>query len=872
VTYLFTDVEGSTRLWEFFPTEMQAALERHDEILRSVIESSGGYVFSTAGDAFAAAFARAGDAFAAAADAQRLLHAESWPDPATLRVRMGMHTGEAQERDGDYFGSTLNRAARIMSAGHGGQILVSSVTAGLVDSYELVDLGEYRLKDLSATERLFQYGSGSFPVLRSLDAARHNLPVERTTLVGRQAEIVQLGSLVGDHRLVTLLGIGGTGKTRLATAVAGELADRFGDGVWFVDLVPVSSPEQVVEAIASSAGLQVASADLVDALATLIADRDLLFVLDNCEHITDHVADVIDELLERTSRPRFLATSREPLQLIDERQVHVAPLGVENDPASPAVALFNAAAERIGTGVGPTDFTLVARICEQLDGLPLSIELAAAQLRQLSLDELADRLDHRFELLTQRRGGRGRRQASLLGVLEDSWQMLDPHEQELLLQLAAFPASFDAQDVEALCSGLDVGIPVRNLGGLADRSLIRSAEDGHQRLLETVKLFARQQWERKSDPDVYLERHSRWVLDHLTSYPIQARYTSFELIDWANRHYEDHRAVEDRLASAGRIDDLILLLATLTDNYRVEGSQRALAAIDRIDRYLVELPLSDHDRGVLHLVCAGAGLPSRRPDRIENDSKQALEFFEVGSEPEENAVSLIIHSWMTAFKDVDKAIGLVDEATMLAEAAGAHTIADVALAYRAVHLALGRRLDEAADTLVELRARLDGSAFNYPWSMYYFIGVATQITRSPPDARASGEALHQHFHDTLDPGLIDWSAPVLVCAATAATGDVEPTRRQFALAQSAAAKGADNDGLPDLLIPLAALAWALEDVEAASRLLTAVRRSPTPTQNFLLTIVYQQIRDEVGLQDHNPLDDNTIVGIYQEAVDWLSDL
>ncbi len=872
VTYLFTDVEGSTRLWELFPTEMQAALERHDEILRSVIEDSGGYVFSTAGDAFAAAFARAGDAFAAAGDAQRLLQAESWPGPTPLRVRMGIHTGEAQERDGDYFGSTLNRAARIMSAGHGGQILVSSVTAGLVDSDELVDLGEFRLKDLSATEQLFQYGSGSFPALRSLDAVRHNLPVERTTLVGRQAEIDQVGSFVGDHRLVTLLGIGGTGKTRLATAVAGDLADRFIDGVWFVDLVPVSSPEQVVETIASSAGLQVAGADLVDALATLIADRDLLFVLDNCEHITDHVADVVDELLERTSRPRFLATSREPLQLIDERQVHVAPLGVGNDPASPAVALFNAAAERIGTGVGPTDFTLVARICEQLDGLPLSIELAAAQLRQLSLDELAERLDRRFELLSQRRGGRGRRQASLLGVLEDSWQMLDRHEQELLLQLAAFPASFDAQDVEAICSGLDVGIPARTLGGLADRSLIRSAEDGHQRLLETVKLFARQQWERKTDSDVYLERHSRWVLDHLTNYPMQARYTSFELVDWANRHYEDHRAVEDRLAAAGRIDDLILLFTTLTDNYRVEGSQRALAAIDRIDRYLVELPLSDHDRGVLHLVCAGAGLPSRRPDRIANDSRQALEFFERGSEPEENAVSLIVHSWMTAFEDVDKAIGLVDEAMMLAEAAGANTIVDVALAYRAVHLALGRRLDEAADTLVELRSRLEGSAFNYPWSMYYFIGLATQITRSPPDARASGEALHRHFHDTLDPGLMAWSTPVLVCAATAATGDVEPTRRQFADARSTAAKGADNDGLPDLLIPVAALAWALKDVEMASRLLTAVRRSPTPTQNFLLTIIYQQIRDEVGLLDRNPLDDNTIEDIYQEAVDWLSTL
>ncbi len=870
MTYLFTDVEGSTRLWESHPTEMQAALERHDEILRSVIEGSGGYVFSTAGDAFSAAFARAGDAFAAATDAQRLLQAENWPVPTPLRVRMGIHTGEAQERDGDYFGPTLNRAARIMSAGHGGQILVSSVTAGIVDFDEMVDLGEHRLKDLSATERLFQHGSGSFPVLRSLDAVRHNLPVERTTLVGRELEIDQVGSLIDQHRLVTLLGIGGTGKTRLATAVAGELADRFVDGVWFVDLVPVASPEQIVETVASSAGLQVAGADLVGALAALITDRDLLFVLDNCEHITDHVADAVDELLERTASPRFLATSREPLQLIDERQVHVGPLGVGSDLASPAVALFNAAAERIGTGLLPADVTTVARICEQLDGLPLSIELAAAQLRQLSLDELAERLDRRFELLSQRRGGRGRRQARLLGVLEDTWQMLDRYEQELLLQLAAFPTSFETHDVEAICSGLDVGIPARTLGGLADRSLIRSADDGHQRLLETVKLFARQQWERKPDPDVYLERHCRWMLDHLLSYPVQDRYTSFEMVDWVNRRYEDHRAVEDRLASAGRTDDLIVLFTALGDYYRVEGSQRALAAIDRIDRYLADLPLSDHDRGMLHLVCAGAGLPSRRPDRIANDSRLALEFFEHGSEPEEKAAALIINSWMIAFQDVDRAIGLVDEAMMLAEDAGANTIADVALAYRAVHLAIGRRLDEAAGMLVELRSRLEGSPFDYPWSMYYFIGLATQITRSPPDARANGEALHRHFHDTLDPGLMAWSTPTLVCAATASTGDIESTRRQFAAAQSAAGKGADNDGLPDLLIPIAALAWALDDVDVASRLLTVVRRSPTPTQNFLLTIVYQQLRDEVGLLDHNPLEDHTLPEIYQEAVDWLS--
>ncbi|MCP4965550.1 MAG: adenylate/guanylate cyclase domain-containing protein, partial [bacterium] len=257
VTFLFTDIEGSTELWEEYAAEMQVALEAHDAILRSAIDGRGGYVFSTAGDAFAAAFARAGDALAGAQSAQEALRSASWPTPAPIRVRMGLHTGEAQERDGDYFGSAVNRAARIMSAGHGDQVLVSSATVAVLGAEGLRELGEYRLKDLSASEHLYQLGDRMFPPLRTLDVVQHNLPVERTPLVGRKSDVEEITSLVEEHRLVTLLGIGGTGKTRLATAVAAEMADRFSDGVWFVDLVPVAGSEQVVEAIATAAGFSV---------------------------------------------------------------------------------------------------------------------------------------------------------------------------------------------------------------------------------------------------------------------------------------------------------------------------------------------------------------------------------------------------------------------------------------------------------------------------------------------------------------------------------------------------------------------------------------------------------------------------------------
>ncbi|MBT5866621.1 MAG: adenylate/guanylate cyclase domain-containing protein [Ilumatobacter sp.] len=421
VTFLFTDVEGSTRLWEEHPDEMRLALERHDELLRSAIASFNGYVFSTAGDSFAAGFHSAGDAVGGALAAQAALASESWPAGVTLRVRMGLHVGEAHEREGDYFGPAVNTAARIMSAGHGGQILASAAVVSIFDPSESSDLGENRLKDLTAARQLWQLGVGEFPPLRTLNRVSNNLPVERTVLLGRDVEVAEIAEMLAQHRLVTLLGMGGTGKTRLASAVAADVAHDFADGAWFVDLVPTSGADQAAEAIATAMGLQLAGADLVAALANLVADRELLVVLDNCEHITDDVADVVDALLERTSRLRLLATSREPLQLPDERQVQVPPLDVTDGLASPAVQLFLTAAERVGAEVPPEEIASVTQICAHLDGLPLAVELAAAQLRQLGVGELADRLDQRFELLARGRRQRGR-QSSLQAVLEDTWR------------------------------------------------------------------------------------------------------------------------------------------------------------------------------------------------------------------------------------------------------------------------------------------------------------------------------------------------------------------------------------------------------------------------------------------------------------------
>lgn len=868
VTFLFTDIQGSTRLWEQHPTEMRVALERHDEILRSAIESLGGYVFSTAGDAFAAAFARVSDGLSAAGEIQEHARAEAWPESTPISVRMGLHVGEAQERGGDYFGSAVNTAARVMSAGHGGQLLVSSAVASLIDLHDAVDLGEHRLKDLTAAQRLWQVGSGDFPPLRTLDTVRTNLPVERTALVGRKAEIGEVADLLDDHRLVTLLGIGGTGKTRLATAVAAEVADQFADGVWFVDLVPAAHADQVAETVATALGLQIGGTDLVGALGELLADRDVLVVLDNCEHITDEVADVVDVLMERTTSPRFLATSREPMQLPDERQVQVPPLEVAEDLASPAVELFVRAAERIGVSLSSDDVVIVAEICSQLDGLPLSVELAAAQLRQLSLDELASRLEQRFELLARGRRRRGR-QASLLAVLEDTWAMLHQSEIELLVQLAAFPASFSADDVEGIAAGLDVTAPTRTLAGLVDLGLVARTADERHRLLETVKLFARQQWAQSTDPDAYFERHTTWALEHLGSLERHEWYTSLDVAAWANSHYLDLRAIEDRLAHAGRTHELASLLGALTLSYTYGTGTRASAVIERIELYLDQLQLSDHESGLLNLVAASAGLPARRSDWMDRGGTAAVTLLRVDGAPEDLAAALVVCSWMTVFRDFDTAVGMLEEARSTADAVNAPALADVATAYLAGHHALVGRVDESAQILAGLHVRLTGRPMDYAGTLDGLFTMAAGIVKEPEMARAVG----QDVSDALDRPAGDFGPgfgiDICNCVAAAVCGDIAQTRELVFAAKDAARRANNDDGLPDLLIPPAALAWKLDQVEVASRLLTAVRRSSKQTQSFHITLMYRLLRNEVGLLDDNPLDTATIEEIYAQAVEWM---
>ena len=519
-TFLFTDIEGSTQLWEAHPQEMRVALERHDEILRAAVERHRGYVFSTAGDAFAVAFAAAADAVGAAVEAQLQLGAEEWPENAQLRVRMGLHTGEAQERAGDYFGPVLNRAARIMSAGHGGQIIIAAATRDLVAGIEVVDLGQHRLKDLADQEHLFQVVAAGlltdFSPLRTMNLRAGNLPAQATSFVGREAQIAELVGLLRANSLVTLTGVGGVGKTRLAVQAGAEMIDEFEDGVWIVELAPIADPLAVPEAVAAVFGVNAQDGRTVtESLVEALAGRQMLLVLDNCEHVLDAVAQLLEELLAVDSGLRFVATSREGLQVAAERLFAVGSLSVRDGISSAAADLFAERATAVAAGFDMSDDATaeaVIEICERLDGIPLAIELAAARMMSMTAGEVRDRLDDRFRLLSGARRGLERHQ-TLRHAVAWSYDLLSADERAVLDRCSTFSDGFDLDAATHVCSlneDLDEYAVLDVLHSLVRKSLViadQSAGRSRYTMLETIRQFAEEQLGLDSESEQTRDRH-----------------------------------------------------------------------------------------------------------------------------------------------------------------------------------------------------------------------------------------------------------------------------------------------------------------------------------------------------------------------------
>jgi predicted ATPase/class 3 adenylate cyclase len=634
VTFLFTDIEGSTRRWEADAAAMRAALAAHDEVLRTAIEKHAGFLFSHTGDGVVAAFASPRSAVDAAVAAQRELE---------LPVRMGIATGEAELRDADYFGAVLNRAARVMAAGHGGQILVADSTAGLLSGVDLVDLGPRRLRDVPMPVGVFQVQAAElraeFPPLRALDTTPGNLRPATTSLIGRESDVAKIEAAVKAHRLVTLTGVGGVGKTRLAVEVAAHLADEFPDGVWFFELAAVTDPAAVPDAVAAVLGItQQPGKTVSESVAAALEGRVRLLVIDNCEHLLDATADLIEAILTHSTTVRILATSREGLGVPDEQVRPVRSLkaaGID----SAAVSLFVERAQGIAQGFSMVDddeAAAVTEICQRLDGIPLAIELAASRMASMTGSEMRDRLDHRFRLLVGSRRGLERHH-TLRHAVAWSYDLLADTEKTVLQRCSVFAGGFDLQSACAIAGSADRDeyAILEVLDALVRKSLLladRSAGRTRFSMLETIRQFAEEQlvasgaatgartaharyfagreadtmslWDSPRQPEAYdwftielanLRTAFRWAADQgdLDVAAAIAAYAAFlgcflenyEPIAWAEELIEPARAVDHpRLAAVCMVASLCCLVGRFEEavRYSEVGQTVIAAASDKV--------------------------------------------------------------------------------------------------------------------------------------------------------------------------------------------------------------------------------------------------------------------------------------------------
>src|SRR5688572_13755648 len=527
-------------MWERSPQAMQAALARHDELLRRAIEEDGGYVFKTVGDAFCCAFPTAPDALEAALDAQRLLLEERWAESDPLRVRMALHMGAAEERDGDYFGPPVNRVARLLSAAHGGQVLLSLPTHEMVRDQlpagmKLAELGEHRLKDLFRPESVFQLLApelpSEFPPLRTLESYRNNLPLQPTPLVGREKEVSEVCDLVRgeETRLLTLTGPGGIGKTRLALQAAADLLEDFPDGTYLMLLATLTEAELFLPAVAETLGVrETGEQPLDESLKDYLHERRLLLVLDNFEQVLE-AAPTVTELLAVAPGLKVLATSRAPLGLYGEHVYPVPPLTLPDLKRPPplerltqyeAVGLFLERARALKPDFEVTNESApaVAEICVRLDGLPLAIELAAARIKMLPPKAILQRLTSRLKLLTGGARDLPERQRTLRATIEWSHALLDEGEQLLFGRLAVFAGGRALEAIEAICDA-EGDLPVdafEGVSSLVDKSLLGQEEgpNGEPRfvMLETIHEFAREKLQGSGEAEQIKRVHAEYFL------------------------------------------------------------------------------------------------------------------------------------------------------------------------------------------------------------------------------------------------------------------------------------------------------------------------------------------------------------------------
>jgi predicted ATPase/class 3 adenylate cyclase len=539
VTFLFTDIEGSTARWQRYGEEMQRAVARHDELIRAAIELHSGHIFKTGGDGFCAVFATAPDALAAALRAQRNLHDADFTSVDGMRVRMALHSGRAEERDNDYFGLAINRVARLLALAHGSQVLLSGAVADLAadelpEHVRLRDLGEHRLRDLETLERVFQLQApdlpADFPTLRSLDARPNNLPAQLTRFVGRAQEVADLKQALTQTRLLTLAGSGGVGKTRLSLQIAAETLELFPDGVWIVELAAISDGELVAAHTAQVLEAPVSGTrPVLQSVLSALRYKTALLIFDSCEHLLTPVSTLIDEVLRNCPNVKLLATTQQALDIDGETVHHVGTLDVPPPTVETAaeaarysaVQLFTDRAQAASSRFALTDqnASIVANICRRVDGIALAIELAAPQVALLCPRQLEEKLNERFKFLTRGKRTALPRQQTLRALFDWSYDLLDERERRLFRRLAAFSGGWDLDGLSAIC-GDDTEDAFDLLASLVAKSLVLADpfdDVERYRLLGSTREYARELLLASEDAQTGLHRHAVHYRAHVGS-------------------------------------------------------------------------------------------------------------------------------------------------------------------------------------------------------------------------------------------------------------------------------------------------------------------------------------------------------------------
>ena len=727
VTFLFTDIEGSTRRWQVDPEAMRLLLTEHDDVLRRLIEKHRGRVFKHTGDGVAAAFGSASDAVAAAVEAQEQLR-------DVVPVRMGLHTGEADFRDGDYFGSTLNRCARLMGVAHGGQVVVSEavesvVRGALPADVTLVSLGEHRLRDLARAVGVFQVThpglTREFPPLRSLNALPGNLPVQLTAFVGRDDDLTRVAAELRDARLVTLTGVGGVGKTRLALEVAAEVLPGYRDGAWLAELAGVRDPEAVPDALVAMFGLRPSTGlPATTTLVEFLRGKDLLLLLDNCEHLLRAVAELVAEVVRSCPGVRVLATSREGLNVAGERMLGVASLDVPPVAADlgtmercDAVVLFveRARAVKATFTLDTTNADGVAQVCRRLDGIALAIELAAARVAMLTVPELARRLDSRFRLLAGGQRTAVERHQTLRAAIDWSYELLSETEQLLLARLSVFAGGFSLEAAEAVTVG-DVVEPndvFDLLAALVARSMVVADTEGIEaryRLLETIRQYAQECLDDSGDGDRLRTKHA-------------AYYAGFAEVAIAGAVGSDGIAWERRLER--EFDNFRAAITWATDTRDVDTALRLIGLWDAATQVL-DAGLSATSRWACDTILAmpGASEHPKYPSVL---------------------ATAAIHAWEQG--DQERARRRSDEAL----AAEARLGTDPSIGLRLVRATIAQsqgRTDEAVEfahhAVALARARGDSARLlqALAWSAFVY-AIAGDAAAALPDADEAVALIHR---------------------------------------------------------------------------------------------------------------------------------